>query len=379
MSPRTPNRRIRLLLLGFVLLFAVTLGRAAWLQVVKGADYQQLAVRQHRETVPIPAGRGTIFDRTGEPLAIGEQTTTVFADPKAIQDPRQRRPRGRKGVRSRAELPLPGHHEPQARLRLRRAQGRSDRGGRSSSGRTSPGSASTRRRSASTPRDGVAAQVVGFAGTDNRGLEGLEHSLDSTARREGGQRDDRQGPVRPRRRRRQVAPREPRQERDADDRPPDPGQRRVDPRRDRAQVAREGRLGDRARPAHRPDPGDGERAGLRLEPVRVGQPRSAPQPCGHRRLRAWLDVQARDHLGGARGRHRHAANAVHAAADDPRRRPDDPRRRDAQNRAHDRPADPRALLERRHRDDRREARAGELSRWVRRWGFGIADRGRLPG
>ena len=89
MSPRTPNRRIRLLLLGFVLLFAVTVGRAAWLQIVKGSEYKNLALRQHRETVPIPAGRGTIFDRTGEPLAIGEQTTTVFADPKEIRDPRR--------------------------------------------------------------------------------------------------------------------------------------------------------------------------------------------------------------------------------------------------------------------------------------------------
>ncbi len=89
MSARTPNRRIRLLLLSFVLLFALALGRAAWLQVVKGAGYEQLAVRQHRETITIPAGRGTIFDRTGEPLAIGEQTTTVFADPKAVTDARR--------------------------------------------------------------------------------------------------------------------------------------------------------------------------------------------------------------------------------------------------------------------------------------------------
>src|SRR2546430_9572589 len=44
------------------------------------------SLRQHRETIPIPAGRGTIVDHTGEPLAIGEQTTTVFADPKAVTD-----------------------------------------------------------------------------------------------------------------------------------------------------------------------------------------------------------------------------------------------------------------------------------------------------
>ena len=41
-----------------------------------------MAERQHQETTEIPAGRGTIFDRTGEPLAIGEQATTVYADPR---------------------------------------------------------------------------------------------------------------------------------------------------------------------------------------------------------------------------------------------------------------------------------------------------------
>ena len=37
----------------------------------------------------IPAGRGTIFDRTGEPLAIGEQATTVYADPREVKNPRR--------------------------------------------------------------------------------------------------------------------------------------------------------------------------------------------------------------------------------------------------------------------------------------------------
>ena len=46
-----------------------------------------LAQSQHRETQKTPAGRGTIFDRTGVQLAIGEQTTTVFADPQQIRNP----------------------------------------------------------------------------------------------------------------------------------------------------------------------------------------------------------------------------------------------------------------------------------------------------
>ena len=47
-----------------------------------------MAARQHEHTVTVPAGRGTIFDRNGVRLAIGEQTTTVYADPRSFTQPR---------------------------------------------------------------------------------------------------------------------------------------------------------------------------------------------------------------------------------------------------------------------------------------------------
>src|SRR5262249_20209380 len=159
---------IRLLLLSFVLLFALALGRAAWLQVVKGADYEQLAVRQHRETIQIPAGRGTIFDRTGEPLAIGEQTTTVCADPEGVTD------RGRAALAVGKTLDLEPNFvypdladrklgfvyvarkaDPIAAAKLERLN--------------IPGLGFYSEEKRVYPQAGVAAQVVGYAGTDNRG------------------------------------------------------------------------------------------------------------------------------------------------------------------------------------------------------------------
>src|SRR6185503_7980623 len=88
-SPRQSNRRIRLLLGLFVLVFAGTLARAVWIQGVQASRFEGMAERQHQGTTVIPAGRGTIFDRTGEPLAIGEQATTVYADPREVKDPRR--------------------------------------------------------------------------------------------------------------------------------------------------------------------------------------------------------------------------------------------------------------------------------------------------
>ena len=89
MTARAPNRRIRLLFAVFGLLFLVALARAAWIQGVRGADYAKVASRQHLEPIEIPAGRGTVFDRTGAPLAIGQQATTVYADPRSIENPRR--------------------------------------------------------------------------------------------------------------------------------------------------------------------------------------------------------------------------------------------------------------------------------------------------
>src|SRR4051812_41326834 len=86
MSARVANRRIRLLLAVLTLGSVLTFGRAVWLQVVRAPALERLAAQQHHEVVTTPAGRGTIFDRMGVQLAIGERATTVYADPRQIRN-----------------------------------------------------------------------------------------------------------------------------------------------------------------------------------------------------------------------------------------------------------------------------------------------------
>jgi cell division protein FtsI/penicillin-binding protein 2 len=81
------NRRIRLLAVLLAVLFCVALGRAAWLQAVKAPSLESLAQGQQRETIALPAHRGTVYDRMGVELAIGEETTTVYANPSQIRQP----------------------------------------------------------------------------------------------------------------------------------------------------------------------------------------------------------------------------------------------------------------------------------------------------
>ena len=69
-------------------MFAATLARAAWLQGVRAEPLSRLAATQQRQTVELPARRGTIFDRNGVLLALGEQATTVYADPTQLKNAR---------------------------------------------------------------------------------------------------------------------------------------------------------------------------------------------------------------------------------------------------------------------------------------------------
>jgi cell division protein FtsI (penicillin-binding protein 3) len=171
------NRRIVLLAGGFVVLLAVALGRAFWLQAVQGDAYAAMATRQHRETVVVPAGRGTVFDRNGEPLAIGEQATTVFANPRQVDRPRDLTLAVAEKLdlhpaaiyplltdRSKGFVYIARKVDPQDAEELEKL-GFAGLGFYSEELRT-------------YPQKRVASQVLGYAGLDNLGLEGLERSLD---------------------------------------------------------------------------------------------------------------------------------------------------------------------------------------------------------
>ncbi len=179
MSERTANSRIRFLVLGFVVVFGVALARAAYVQVVEGSRYEGMASRQHRETIEIPAARGTIYDRTGEPLAIGEQATTVYADPRTVVAPMKA------AIKAGETLGLdPDELYPVLRDRTKgfvyveRKADPVKAKDLERLGVTGFGFYSEERRA--YPQGRVAAHVLGFAGTDNEGLDGLERSLDKT-------------------------------------------------------------------------------------------------------------------------------------------------------------------------------------------------------
>jgi cell division protein FtsI (penicillin-binding protein 3) len=185
-TAKLPNRRIRLLLVVFALAFAAMFVRAAWLQGVRAQDLSRLAQGQHRKTIVDPGSRGTIYDRQGIQLAIGRQATTIYANPRQIDDP--------EAVAAVVAQTL--RLDPKEVERLLSDQ---SRGFVYIARKADPRRAKLLERQHIVglgylpeeqrvyPQGHVGAQVLGYAGTDNRGLAGLELALDRVLRGRPGQ------------------------------------------------------------------------------------------------------------------------------------------------------------------------------------------------
>jgi cell division protein FtsI/penicillin-binding protein 2 len=176
---RLVNRRVRLLVAVFALAFAAVLLRAGWLQAVRAGSLDALAASQHREAITIPARRGTIFDRTGVELAIGERAITVYANPREVNDPRAvALAAGRDlGVAPEELLPLLSDRSKGFVYLARKAD---PQRAETLQARRIPGLGFYREERRTYPLRDVASEVVGYAGVDNHGLSGLELALEKT-------------------------------------------------------------------------------------------------------------------------------------------------------------------------------------------------------
>ena len=171
------DRRLRLLLLLILIGFGALFARATWVQGVRAASLAQLAQLQQHELVTLPASRGTIYDRMGVQLAIGEQATTVTADPMQIAAPRRV---------ARIAARVLGLD---ANVLYRQLSDRR-RGFVYVERKADPAKASRLAKQnlvgfyfypeerRAYPQDSVAAQLLGYAGVDNHGLAGVELELD---------------------------------------------------------------------------------------------------------------------------------------------------------------------------------------------------------
>ena len=176
MKTRVVNSRLRLLLLVIFLTFAILGARAAWIQTVRASSLAAMAQTQAKKPIVLPAGRGTIYDRLGIPFAIGEQAMDIDADPLQISNPRREARIAAKilGIkflplyralsdRSRQFVYVQRKADPKLAAALQK--------------RHLVGFTFAPDQKRVYPQGTVAASVLGYAGTDNTGLSGLELEL----------------------------------------------------------------------------------------------------------------------------------------------------------------------------------------------------------
>lgn len=184
-----PDKRIRWTLLFFIVTFVIIAGKAALLQTVNAADLSKHDISiKHVEEIVTPAHRGTIYDRNGNELAVGIQVKTVIANPLQVQDPV-------KTASLLAPLLKMDPYALQQTLTSGKAAGTGflylarkidasvgDQVDQLVEKEHLPGISTRREEKRVYPQNQLAAQVIGYAGTDNNGLAGMELQLDKVLR-----------------------------------------------------------------------------------------------------------------------------------------------------------------------------------------------------
>jgi len=173
MREKQANRRIRLLLVVFTVAFGAMFARAFWLQTVEAAHLSHLAKSQQQQTQTVPADRGTIYDRTGVQLALGEQDTTIYADPQLVHNARGIALAAHTILGADANSLYPALKNKKLQFVYVKRFADPTKAALFLK-KSFAGIASYPEELRTYPQGDVAAQVLGFAGVDDTGLGGLE-------------------------------------------------------------------------------------------------------------------------------------------------------------------------------------------------------------
>jgi len=186
MNRKFGGAKARILILSLVLIagFLIIGIRLFFLQVVHASSLADRAEKQRRKTIMIEGDRGTIFDRKGRALAVNLELPSVFSTPGHLDNPSQTAKRlARLLARDPSQLKkrLKGEKsfvwierkmDPSLAEKIR--------------GLELDGIGFLMESRRFYPKRTLMSHVLGFAGVDNNGLEGIELRYDEFLRGEKG-------------------------------------------------------------------------------------------------------------------------------------------------------------------------------------------------
>ncbi|MHA6638565.1 peptidoglycan D,D-transpeptidase FtsI family protein [Stutzerimonas frequens] len=170
--------RFRIVLTLLSLLVGVIAWRIVDLQVMDQAFLQGQGDARSVRHIPIPAHRGLITDRNGEPLAVSTPVTTLWGNPKELQAARARWPELAKALGQDAASLSERLQSQASREFIYLVRGLTPEQGQDVLDLKIPGVYSQEEFRRFYPAGEVAAHVVGFTDIDDRGREGMELAYD---------------------------------------------------------------------------------------------------------------------------------------------------------------------------------------------------------
>lgn len=178
------RKRILLLFLIFLFLVFLLSIRLAWIQVVNSAEFQKRALEQRTRELKVEPKRGIIYDKKGRELAISGSSETVVAVPMEIEDP---------GRTARILSNILALEYDYVYDRLTRKASAvyikrkvSEEIAEEVRRQNLAGITFTEESKRFYPKGNLASHILGFAGIDSQGLEGLELSYDKYLRGKPG-------------------------------------------------------------------------------------------------------------------------------------------------------------------------------------------------
>ncbi len=181
-------KKFRIVLASLVVLFLLLLFRLIWLQFFQGSELKEKAYNQQTTDQIISTSRGTIYDSTGKTLAISTPTDTVTINPKKIvaNTPEETKAKKEKVAKAFSEIFELNYDETLEKLNstsnvqtiVKKVDKTKIDKLRSwmESEKISTGINIDEDTKRVYPYNNLASNLIGFCGTDNTGIQGIEDS-----------------------------------------------------------------------------------------------------------------------------------------------------------------------------------------------------------
>lgn len=176
------KKRITMVFLLFLVFFLFLIMRLGWIQIVQGGELQYEALENRLRQVEVNAKRGIIYDRNMQELAVSTSTDYIYAIPPEVISSGKEKEIAHK-IAGVLEIPAEKVYEKitkenswfeylQRKVDFEKAEKIKEMG--------LPGISTAEESQRYYPRENFASHILGFAGIDNQGLEGIEFAYNET-------------------------------------------------------------------------------------------------------------------------------------------------------------------------------------------------------